>query len=110
MIEQPDWSKKVLTYREILDPAMEVKTQEEAANYFENYVSYLMKYYLEDRKRAEEAAKVNIGYWAGYYSSETATRVYDLFGFGHPIFGRSRPSFGEALTIGKRLAERMKGP
>lgn len=110
MIEQPDWSEKSLTFGEILDPAMKVETQEEAANYFERYVSYLMRHYSQDRERAEHVAKSNIGYWAGYYDSETAARVYDLFGFGHPLFGRSRPSFEEALAMGKRLAEEMKGP
>lgn len=31
----------------------------------------------------------NIGYWTGYYSSDTAKRVRDWLGATHPIFGTS---------------------
>ena len=77
---------ETLTFNQVLGPAMEVKTKEEAREYFNAVVEYQMNF-TSDRKEAERIARVNIGYWAGYYDSKTQERVYKLYGFRHPILG-----------------------
>ena len=53
-------------------------------------------------------ARANIGYMAGYFSSEEADQIYDWFGVSHPIFGTSHPSMEDAFRIGRRLGEMTK--
>ena len=90
--------KKVLTYGECLRPACEeIETVEDAAQYFRDYVRFIQDAIDEENgtaggvnkngNTAEEIAKINIGYFAGYYSNDTAARVNKLFDTTHPIFG-----------------------
>lgn len=53
-------------------------------------------------------ARENIGYLAGYYSSEKAKQIYDWFNVSHPIFGLSEPTPEEAFHAGMKLAEDAK--
>lgn len=83
-------NKDTLTYGEALDPAMGITDQEDADKYLKDYVSYIEKQ-LEKEPRedltAKEIAKINIGYYAGYYDGETRMRTERLFKTHHPIFG-----------------------
>lgn len=81
-------------------PAMEVQTKGEADAYWELCVSHTMKRFGKTREEAEIVERSNIGYFAGYYDSETSARVLDLFGSEHPIFGTRRPSPDEAMMAG----------
>jgi hypothetical protein len=59
----------------------------------------------------DEARKIvlaNIGYYCGYYSSELADKVYEMFETQHPIFGRAHPSPEEILRMGIELGRRSK--
>lgn len=78
---------KSLTYRDLLAPAMEVQTKRGAQLFMREYIAHLMRCYKQDRKRALYIARTNVGYYSGYYSQETMSRVRRLYGFGHPIFG-----------------------
>ena len=79
-------NKEDLTYGECLDPIATITEQEDADQYFAAYVEYV-KTFLSDSEisRAEEIARHNIGYFAGYYSQEVRDRVNKLFKTKHPI-------------------------
>lgn len=85
-------NKKRLTYGEALSPAMEITNEAEAYNYLQAYIAFTENRCKEDNvdtegKTAEEICKINLGYFAGYYDSETRERVERLFSCAHPVFG-----------------------
>ena len=94
-----------MTYGEAYGPAMEVKTPEEAAAYFEALVVRSMRINKVSRAEAERVERSNVGYWTGYYDSETRVRCHELYGFGHPIFGTETPTPDEAFAAGVAMAE-----
>jgi len=106
-------NKQVLTFKELLDPAMEIKENEDAKQYLASYVEWLEAAWLRDGKIEKEPAiniaKSNLGYWAGYYSESTRKRVENLFECEHPIFGsiekNGRPTAEEALKLGIKMGE-----
>lgn len=92
-------NKKSLTIGECLAPAMEIKSQKIADEYLKDYIAYLDKeitWSVEagnaiargDFSSAEQLAKQNLAYYAGYYDDATRERVERLFDCEHPIFGR----------------------
>lgn len=87
-------------------PAMKIEEQAEADAYFEECVQHTMDNFGKTRTEAEEVERSNLGYWAGYYSSETRARVERLFKCAHPIFGtiaeHGEPTAKEALEAGLR--------
>ena len=99
-------NKETLTYGECLDPAMKITDENDAKQYLDAYVSYIQKHLdkepRNDNKTALEIAKMNIGYYAGYYDNETSKRVNKLFCCSHPIFGNSTPTAEEAFECGKQ--------
>jgi hypothetical protein len=105
------FEKKELTIGELYGPAMEVKTAEEAAEYYEALIDWMMTYWHEDRAKAEGIVKQNLGYFAGYYDHETRLRVEELYNCQHPVFGAASagaPTPEEAFEAGKRMAEESK--
>lgn len=89
-------------------PAMLITDQAAADTYFARCVEHTMRF----GKSAEEAAKIeriNLGYYAGYYSHETRARVETLFRCAHPIFGsiaeNGPPTPDAALAAGIKLAQ-----
>lgn len=102
------------TYGELLGPAMEITDQTKADQYFKALVDRCMEL-DEDRKPREEIERIqriNLGYYAGYYSHETRERVERLFRCAHPIFGsiadNGAPTPKQAFELGKRLGESAK--
>lgn len=99
-------NKETLTYGECLEPAMEITDEKDAKQYLDAYVSYIQKNLdkesRNDDKTALDIAKINIGYYAGYYDNKTANRVNKLFNCSHPIFGNSTPTGKEAFECGKQ--------
>lgn len=97
--------KKTLTVGEVLGTAMTITDQEDAKQYFEAYVNYLVECHGIKRSTAENSAKANLGYYAGYYDNETRERVERLFLCEHPIFGNIKengvPTPEEAFNMGK---------
>ena len=106
----PD-GKESLTYGECLGPAMKITDQADADQYFADYAAFIQKHLdsspRQDGKTAEQIAKINLGYFAGYYDQETRVRVERLFCCAHPIFGQARdgaPSVETAFAAGVRIA------
>lgn len=106
--------KETLTYGECLGPAMEITDPEDARQYLAEYIKYtqtfLDKEPREDDMSAEQICKTNLGYYAGYYDSETRRRVEELFTCSHPIFGsiknNGQPTPEEAFESGRKSSEK----
>jgi len=109
-------NKETLTYGECLGPAMEITDPKDAQQYLTEYVKHIQKYLdkepRDDNMTAEDIAKVNLGYYAGYYSNETRVRVESLFTCSHPIFGSVKengiPTAEEAFKMGEITAKKRR--
>lgn len=104
-------NKETLTYGECLKPAMAITDPEDAQQYLREYVAFIQKALdkepRSDEMTAEQIAKVNLGYYAGYYNAETRLRVETLFRCQRPILGQVRngaPTDEEAFESGLGLA------
>lgn len=110
-------NKKELTYGQILDPAMKITDKDDADQYLESYVSYLIPYVIDNNKDKDDIfiyeesvkiAKYNLGYYAGYFDNSTRERVEKLFNCSHPVFGsiatNGEMTALEAFNLGKTLA------
>lgn len=90
-----------ITIGDKYDPAMKITEQAEADEYFAACVRHCMSH-GPTQAEAERIERSNLGYYAGYYSSETRQRVERLFKCAHPIFGsiaeNGTPTFEEALN------------
>lgn len=99
-------NKETLTYGECLEPAMKITDENDAKQYLKDYTSYIQKHLDKDprydNKTALDIAKINIGYYAGYYDNETSKRVNKLFSCSHPIFGNLTPTAKDAFECGKQ--------
>lgn len=96
-----------VTIGEKYGPAMEMTDQAEADAYFQKLVEHAMRF-GKTREDAEQQERGNLGYYAGYYGSETRERVERLFCCAHPIFGKASdgiPTPAEALAAGKAAAQ-----
>jgi hypothetical protein len=102
------WTKE-MTIGDLYHPAMKITKQAEADAYFEKLVAWSMEQWGKTREEAEQTQKSNLGYFAGYYDSETRERVERLFKCSHPVFGsiaeNGAPTMEEALEAGKRMAQ-----
>lgn len=105
--------KAELTYGDLLRPAMSITEQEDADQYLVAYVAHIQEF-LDKEPRAdgltaEQIAKTNLGYFAGYYDSETRERVERLFRCQHPVFGaiaaNGPPTPEETFAAGVEYAE-----
>ena len=95
-----------LTYGEAYDPAMKITDPKEAEKYLKALVERSVKYFGQTHGEAERITKENLGYYAGYYDTETMVRVHKLFQCAHPIFGKVEseddlPTPEEAFEMGK---------
>ena len=95
--------KKYVTIGDKYHPAMKIVTQDDADEYFELCVRHSMKF-GKSREEAERVERSNLGYFAGYYSSDVRQRVERLFKCAHPILGsideRGIPTPEEAFLAG----------
>lgn len=62
---------KEMTIGECYCPAMEITEQAEADEYFRLLVERCLKYFGMTQAEAEDAQRQSLGYFAGYYDSET---------------------------------------
>lgn len=109
-------NKETMTRGEVLGPAMKITDQADADQYLNDYVAFTQNA-LDIKPRTDgmtaiQIAKINLGYFAGYYGNKTRERVERLFKCQHPIFGsitkNGPPTAREAFEAGKRAGERMK--
>ena len=100
--------KAVITLGEKYGPAMEIAGQAEADAYFKECVEHTLENFGGSQAEAEVLERGNLGYYAGYYGSDTRERVERLFACSHPVFGkiaeRGQPTAEEALQAGRDLA------
>lgn len=103
--------KAELTHGDTLEPAMAITEADDALQYFASYAAYIRLHMDSDTdesgRSAEDLARINLGYYAGYYGAETKQRVERLFQCSHPVFGkiqdRGQPSAEEAFAAGAAL-------
>lgn len=104
--------KEKLTYGEALGTAMSITDPEDAKQYFEAYVDFMVKHSSIKKREAIEIAKSNLGYYAGYYDNETRERVERLFCCAHPVFGsiaaNGAPTPEQAYDIGVKMGEKLR--
>lgn len=84
--------------------------KKKAQDFFTAYVYYI--YNVNTREKvptieyAEQCAKKNFGYFAGYYGDDVRKKVYDYFKAVHPVFGnRYNVTAKEAFYAGMQRAE-----
>ena len=97
-----------MTIGEKYDPPMEITDQQEADRYLEELVTETMKNGWS-RGEATRIERENLGYWAGYYTLETRTRVEKLFGAFHPLLPATdlpQPSQEALILLGFNRAKR----
>lgn len=93
-----------MTINEKYDKAMYICNQMDADEYLDLLCRYSV---LKDGLLYEQAQarhKTNLGYYAGYFDSDTRERVERLFKCAHPIFGKivekGPPTMEQALQAG----------
>lgn len=105
--------KKLSTMGEVFNKALQLakEDKEEALDFFKEYIRYI----LEDNdevnslNEAEEIAKANFGYFAGYYSQEVCDIIYETYQCSHPIFGdkpfevNPEDAYKKGLEAGSKL-------
>jgi uncharacterized protein involved in copper resistance len=74
-------------------------TQAQATAMVERNIDDLEAYCGYTRDEARKTVLLNIGYFAMYYGTELADRVYSLFQTQHPIFGLTHPTAEEAYRM-----------
>jgi len=96
------------TIGEKYNPILDISRQDYADEYFERCVQHTMSY-GKTREEAEKIERQNIGYYAGYFSSEVAERVNRLFRTSHPIFGGNMDMAPErAFALGREAGRLVK--
>ena len=99
--------KRLISIGDKYGPAMAITDQAEADAYFQQCVAHTMAF-GKSQEEAESIERGNLGYYAGYYSSETRERVERLVNCAHPVFGsiaeRGVPTAEEALEAGRKRA------
>lgn len=99
--------KPEMSYGECLGPAMGITEESDAAQYLAAYTAFIQRFLdaepRGDGMTAEQIAKTNLGYYAGYYDHKTRLRVERLFQCNHPVFGAASngaPTPAEAFALG----------
>jgi hypothetical protein len=75
------------TYGEQFDSALKCQTREEAEHWMEIEVSKFVEEFGVSPDEAIRVIKHNLGYMAGYYSSDTQKKISILFSADHPGYG-----------------------
>ena len=104
--------KELNTIGEVFDEALHCAKTSKASDFFKAYVEYILNTNDEVNTyaEAEEIAKSNLGYFAGYYDRKTIDIIYKTYQCSHPIFG-DKPydiSPQEAFKIGVKYGKRAK--
>ena len=101
------------TFGEIFNKALELakENKNEAQVYFTEYVQHILN--VNDKvntiEEAEQIAKHNLGYFAGYYNQEVCDIIYETYQCSHPIFGDKpfsvspEEAFQKGLERGREL-------
>ena len=82
--------KTLETMEEIFNTALDIaKTadSDRCQAFLTSYIKYIMSENNCNIAEAERIAKSNLGYFAGYYSSEVYETINKAYGAVHPVFG-----------------------
>lgn len=107
----PEFTREA-TFEDLLRPAMDIAQRgdhEEAAEYVNLYVDYLILDWDRTPDEAQEIVLNNVGYFAGYFGQETRRAVREVFGASHPIIGdREDMTAEELFDAGFQYAQGIK--
>lgn len=98
-------NKETMTIGDCLLPAMAITEQEDADQYYKDYVAFIQKHFDKEppSNEPEQVARINLAYFAGYYDHETRDRIERLFNCAHLVFGKVKaghPTPQEAFDAG----------
>lgn len=80
MIKFNPKNKVILSYGEMLDPAMHIVDEREAREYFDDYVDFVKDYLKCNRKMATKIVKRKLRSWAkNYFPKKVRVRVKTLY-------------------------------
>lgn len=93
---------------------MKMTDPEEAKEYLAALIERGVKHWGQTPDESERIQKENLGYYSGYYDTDTMVRVQKLFSCVHPVFGEVKsekdlPSPEEAFEMGKKWAKEKDG-
>lgn len=94
-----------MTIGECYAPAMAMTDSEDAQAYLDALIERSMRCHGKSEEEARRIQLSNIGYYAGYYDSETRQRMQMLFGAIHPILGSASLTPEQLLKKGYDLAK-----
>ena len=84
--------KTLETMGEIFNTALDVAETgdgDRCQAFLTSYVEYIVSESNSNVAEAENIAKSNLGYFAGYYSNEVYETINKAYGAVHPVFGRN---------------------
>ena len=83
MIKFNPTNKKILSYRECMDPITKIYNQIEATFYLHDYIKYIQKALdnnlIPCSYTATQIAKINIAFYASNLTKATSDRIMRLF-------------------------------
>ena len=82
--------KTLETMGEIFNTALDVAETgdgDRCQAFLTSYVEYIVSESNNNVAEAENIAKSNLGYFAGYYNSEVYETINKAYGAVHPVFG-----------------------
>lgn len=103
--------KTLETMGEIFNTALDVaKTgnSDRCQEFLTSYVEYIVSESNLNVAEAENIAKSNLGYFAGYYSSEVYETINKAYGAVHPVFGKNPFEVSPEEAYKKGLEARTK--
>ena len=82
--------KYLTTMGEVFDEALNIAkyTPHKAKDFLDKYARYIESVEGITYGEALARAKSNLGYFAGYYDSQTCDLIYDTYVTEHPVFGK----------------------
>lgn len=103
--------KTLETMGEIFNTALDVaKTgnSDRCQEFLTSYVEYIVSESNLNVAEAENIAKSNLGYFAGYYSSGVYETINKAYGAVHPVFGKNPFEVSPEEAYKKGLEARTK--
>ena len=103
--------KTLKTMGEIFNTALDVAKTDDGDRcqaFLTSYVEYIVSESNRNVAEAENIAKSNLGYFAGYYSSEVYETINKAYGAVHPVFGGNPFDLSAEEVYRKALESRTK--
>ena len=107
--------KELDTMGELFDFALKLAKEEdktESQEFFREYVKQISIKNNYSLEKSTEIAKLNLGYFAGYYNQDVCDLIYKTYNCSHPIFGNKpfevspEEAYKKGLERGKSLMKK----